>query len=390
MKNHFHTMYNSIIQSNFKKIDKITHRKTNTKMNLVKTYAIIAVVCSHYSGGGIVFPLSNWISPFFYFMPLFVFSSGYFYNSKYDSTTFISFLKNKIISLVIPYFIWNIFYGLLSTLLRKLQIINYGDNINFSSLFIRPWIDGHQFHLNIPSWFMLSLFIDVIIVYLFRKLMKKLHILNDSILLIFLFVLSIISIIIAQKGYNHDFFLCITKAGFMLPYFQLGYFYKKHELALTKHKATIIGIMFILLYICLVLSSKAGLTVQVVFSNFTGNPFLITATTTLSILITVTICDILTPSFENSKILNAIGNNTFSIMMHHGLIIFSINFFIYILTFFFDVSSFNITKFKSTLWYAYPWRDSRIFMFYVILGIAIPVLCKLLYNKIIIRLYNKL
>ena len=38
---------------------------------------------------------------------------------------------------------------------------------------------------------------------------------------------------------------------------------------------------------------------------------------------------------------------------------------------------------KSTLWYAYPWRDSEIYLFYVILAVAVPIVIKNISNKVI-------
>lgn len=40
---------------------------------------------------------------------------------------------------------------------------------------------------------------------------------------------------------------------------------------------------------------------------------------------------------------------------------------------------------KSTLWYAYPWRDSGIYLFYVILAVAVPIVIKYISNKVILR-----
>lgn len=46
----------------------------------------------------------------------------------------------------------------------------------------------------------------------------------------------------------------------------------------------------------------------------------------------------------------------------------------------------RISRFsKSTLWYAYPWRDSRIYLFYVILAVAVPIVIKDISNKVILR-----
>ena len=44
---------------------------------------------------------------------------------------------------------------------------------------------------------------------------------------------------------------------------------------------------------------------------------------------------------------------------------------------------------KSTLWYAYPWRDSRIYLFYVILAVAVPIVIKNISNKVILRVNSR-
>lgn len=108
MKNFIKKHYCLFLQSRVDKINKLKIRKTNTKMNLIKTYFIIAVICSHTGGGGVSFPMGNWVSPFFFFMPMFVFVSGYFYNSASDSKDYFSFLKDKAKTLVCP-----ILYGIL-------------------------------------------------------------------------------------------------------------------------------------------------------------------------------------------------------------------------------------------------------------------------------------
>lgn len=79
------------IKTRKNKIEKVVNRSTNIKMNLIKTYAMVAVVCSHCSGGAVIFPMNNWISPFFFFMPAFVFVSGYFYNENNDDENFFLF-----------------------------------------------------------------------------------------------------------------------------------------------------------------------------------------------------------------------------------------------------------------------------------------------------------
>lgn len=377
-------MFDKFIANQAAKIEKVRTRQSNTKMNLIKTYSIIAVVAGHCRGGGIGFPMENWILPYFYDMAIFVFVSGYFYKKEYDDAKFFAFIKSRVMRLVVPYFIWNFVYGLLNTFFRGIGVIDYGDPISLYSLFVRPWVDGHQFHFNIPAWFLLSLFIVSVITYIMRRLMKLLHILNEEVLLAITFIISVISIYFAQNGYNSGVYLCLVRAGFLLPYFQMGFVYKKYESLLGKHKAVLIGVITCCVYALLVLS-KGNIDVTAVFAEFIGNPLILTALTILEILLTATICEILAPAFCKSSIVKKIGDNTFSIMMHHGIILFSVNLVIYIMSKFVDISGFDVAAFKSTLWYAYPWRDSRIYLFYVILAVAVPIVIKYISNKVILR-----
>lgn len=202
--------------------------------------------------------------------------------------------------------------------------------------------------------------------------------------------ISLLSIYYSQKGYNHGIALCFLRAGFMLPYFQLGFLYQKFEKYLRKNAAAAIGIMIATMYVLYAIAGSEGLGAQAVFCRFTGNPLLITLLTILSILITATIADVLSPAFEHSKIIHTIGNHTFTIMMHHGFVIFLINLAIYILNFFTDISTFKVEQFQSTLWYACPWIDSRIYLLYLVVSIALPLACKLLSNQMIIWQYDAL
>lgn len=380
------TMFKSFLTNYALKIKNVQNRKSNTKMNLIKTYSIIAVVALHCKGGGIVFPMGNWVSPYFYFMPIFVFVSGYFYKKETDDANFFSFIKTKLLRLVVPYFIWNLFYGLLNTFFRNIGIINYGAPISFNSLFIKPWLDGHQFHFNIPAWFLLSLFVVSVFMYILRKLMKFLHVLNEEALLIITFIISIITIYFAEQGYNIGIYLFLAKAGFLLPYFQMGFVYKKYENLLSKYRCILLGFITCCIYILLVLGGDISITV--VFAQFKGNPVILTAITVLAILSTATICEIIAPAFEKNSVVRKIGDNTFSIMMHHPIVLFLINLVIYIMSRFIDITGFDVDTFKRTLWYAYPWRDSRIYLFYVILAIFVPVFIKEISNKAILYIHN--
>lgn len=219
--------------------------------------------------------------------------------------------------------------------------------------------------------------------------MKKTHMLNNIVILLLSFVISVISICYAQKGYNYSWYLCFIKAGFMLPYLQLGFIYKKYESFFNKNKAYQMVVFFIIMYILYVIEGENGVNVTVVAGKFVGSPMIITVLTCVGILLTATVSEFLTPAFLENKVVNNIGNNTFSIMMHHGFVIFIINFLIYLLNKVIEIPSFDVSKFKSTLWYVYPWKDARGYLLYVVLGIAIPLMVKHYFDEFILLLWNK-
>ena len=368
------------------KIDKLSRRKSNIKITLMRAFGIIAVVCTHTSGGAVVFPMSNWVAPGFYFMPLFIFISGFLYKSENDNDNIFWFILQKVKTLVIPYFVWNILYGLLNYCFRSMGIINYGDEINLYSLFVRPWIDGHQYHFNIAAWFMLSLFIDIVAIFLIRKLFKKLSVFKEAIILLITVFIAVFSIHFAKQGYNYGIYLGLIRAGYMLPYFQIGYICKIYEKVITKHRSTfIVGSSVTIMGIILFFPPVSA---QAVFARFSGDPLLITILTTACLLLLYLIFELLEPSFENNKIVKYIGDNTFSIMMHHGFVIFMINLCIYTLSKFTEISSFDSKTFSETLWYSCSWISANIRIVYLVLGVSIPIIIKLIFDRVITKCYD--
>ncbi len=358
-------------------------------MNLVKAWAIFLVVCVHCNEGGVVHFMANWISPPFYYMALFVFVSGYFYKKRNDEQSVFAYIKSKFTTLVLPYFVWNLIYGVINTAFRYAGVIEYGDAISLHSLFIRPWIDGHQFHFNIAAWFLLSLFLVSVATFLVRKILSCMHILNDWLLLAVFFAVSVLCIYLSEQGYNQGWGLCFLRAGFLLPYFQMGFVYKKIEFFLSKHKVICMTFLTVALYGILVSAVGENLWINCVFMRTEGAPLKITAITVICILLVLSVCEILVPAFENNRIVRYVGDNTFTIMLHHPFFLFLLNFALFILASLAHLSSFDAELFHSTLWYCYLWRDGRIALAYVVFVMAMPLLVKYFTDKLLLSKYNQ-
>lgn len=372
----------------YNKIQKLQTRATNTKMNFIKAFAIFAVVGVHCNNGSITYFMGDWLHPSFYYLTVFVFVAGYFYKKENDSNNFWRFIQQKFLTLVIPYFTWNLFYGILSTVVRKVGLVEYGDDLSFASLFVRPWIDGHQYHFNIASWFLLSLFLVSVFTCTLRAILQKMHLLNDYLLLAALFAVSILSVLYAQRGYNTDWLLCFVRAGFLLPFFQLGFVYKKFEKILDENRLIVIPVLTVALYLIFVLN-QGPLGLNCVFARFDGNPLLLIMTQIIVLVLFSTVCSILVPSFESSKLIRYIGDHTFTVMMHHPVWIFFANTVLYALSRFLHITSFDVEQYRTTIWYCYPWRDSRNYLFYVAFAMFMPLLLKWAWDKVIVLLYQK-
>ena len=128
--------------------------------------------------------------------------------------------------MLIPYFIWNLIYGIIVNILKKLDIISYGEKIDLYSYFIRPWTTGHQYILNIASWFLLALFLVNIVYIIIRKLAMKLKLWNDKVATIVFLIISIVSVYISQKN-KVELYIPILRTMYFMFFYHFGYIYKK-------------------------------------------------------------------------------------------------------------------------------------------------------------------
>lgn len=369
------------------KIERHRHRNANIAVNLARAFAITIVVSHHLHGGGIIFPMTNWLLFPSFVIPVFTFVSGYFFKKPQDDMRWLSFAAQKARALLLPYFVWNLIYGCLTLFLSSIDFVHYGDALSLETLLVRPWIDSRQFSFILPAWYLITLFIASILHFGLRRSLKKLHLLNEYVLLAITFLISAIAIYSAQKGYNTGLCLQLAKVGYVLPYLQAGLIFRNFEKLLYKHKALSLILLMGAIYLIEQLSPEP-LYAGPIWASFTGNPACLILANLCSVLITMVICETLAPAFAHSRIVNAVGENSFSIMMHHPLVIFLINSALYVLSRFIDMN-FKIARFQTNICYAYPWRDDRIYLAYVAICIAVPVLVKVWNDNLILRLHRR-
>lgn len=134
-------------------MEQMENKKIDDRFKIIYAFAIMMVVLDHALGANIRI-LGEWFPYSGYHLPLFIFSSGYFF---YEQESFMRYFFYKIKKLIIPLLIWNLIYGLIIQILHKYGFI-FGGNLNFYTLVILPFNFGHAFVLNLGTWFLAPLF----------------------------------------------------------------------------------------------------------------------------------------------------------------------------------------------------------------------------------------
>ena len=96
------------------------HSKSNKQFMILSAIAIFFVVDAHAMSPFYI--MANLMPYNSFFMPLFAFISGYFFSpKKLDKLP--SYLLSRVKKLLLPFFVWNLLYGILTNLLRYFGII---------------------------------------------------------------------------------------------------------------------------------------------------------------------------------------------------------------------------------------------------------------------------
>lgn len=127
----------------------------NTTFGILSALTIIMVVAGHC--GYHIMTVGELYPYYSFHVPLFMFISGYFYKGSEEEAP-LQYVKKRICRLLVPYFIWNVVYGLISWAMRAAGFA-MGEAVSLRTLFIEPFMHGYQFIYNYAAWFVPVLFV---------------------------------------------------------------------------------------------------------------------------------------------------------------------------------------------------------------------------------------
>jgi len=360
----------------------VKNNNINYTFKLLYALGIILVVAGHCNGGG--FSIFYEYFPIYAFhLGLFVFASGYFYNPE-NENNIKNYIIKKIKHLLLPLYLWNIFYACLVYILKNFGF--FPDVvINLKSIFMDPILHGHQFVLNLGGWFIIPLFMIHIINILVRKIFMHYKIkINENIYFIISLILGLVGVRIAYLGFNTNWYLVLDRVLYFIPFYSLGILYKKYEkydrLPSVVYFSIIMGIVIFFIFLK---DSIPGFTISWC-NDFTSNPLSPFVVGFLGIAFWLRIAKILEPVVGRNKYINIIADNTYSIMINQFLGFMIVKtLFAFISKYSGYFNNFDMYKYKTDIWYYYiPHNLSQLLILYLIAGIIFPIIVQLTINKL--------
>ncbi|MDR2653564.1 MAG: acyltransferase family protein [Prevotellaceae bacterium] len=344
-------------------------KEKNRQFLLLQAIAIMLVVIGHKSSAGFG-TLTEWFPIYAYHLPLFMFISGYFFSLD-NLRNIPQYINKKVKHLVIPYFIYNLIYGLIFYFLKRREIITYpyGEDLSLRTFFLEPWLSGHQYIFNLAMWFVLTLFLTQLTYLLFRRLCEKIKFTNELLIFIFLLIIGILTVKTVQTfEINLLWKYTVGRVLFFLPFFHFG-FYWKIKLEKSGSLNTFIYFAILLAVIEAMRLFSPILYSEIVWMRFYNNLFIPYISGFVGILLWLRITKILVKYVGKFKVAEWIGNSTWDIMAHHLFIFFLINFAFYLAGY----KDFNTTEFHNSVWYNFiPGSVYQTYIYYLF-AIFIPV-----------------
>jgi len=352
------------------------HKRSTVDYRFRLLYALgmIFVVSGHAEGGGVSL-FYDWFPPYAFHMGLFVFCSGYFYKDSYTQDL-PGFLARKARTLILPMYLWNLFYALLVVVTRRFGF-TIGFLPSFETLVSMPLYEGSQFEYNMGAWFVVPLFLVECMTVLFRRLCpvsgsRR----RETAAFVLSLLLGALGVWLAQHGFRRAWELLVVRTLYFLPFYGLGIFYRRvlEDWDRLSHGPYFV-LVFLAQYLIIILCGRIPYYTPSRCDDFIEGgivPFIVGF---VPIAFWLRAAKILEPSLGRGPWLNAIASNSYSIMVNQYLGFMAVKAgFAVLKTVTGRCQDFDMGLFKSELSYFYAPGGRIFFIFYLAAGLLVPIL----------------
>ena len=291
------------------------------KINLLKALAIILVVSGH-----LEFRLFDMFPPYSFQLALFFFISGMLFKDKYLDNVF-EYIKRRVKSLLVLYFLYSAFYAVVTIGIEKLTGKFWGMELSLKNFFITPFLNGHQFDLSCPMWFVPQLFITMIMFLYCQRLLREK---SEPIKFAFYTLLGFLAIPITKIVPEvTSLLLVIVRTIFSLFFVYLGHFYTtkiegKYNIFTPKILGAIICLQAILWHFNRDFTPEhgIGLSYVLVWARFDNQIIVPVLTSITGIWFSMWFINVTYEYIKNINFIKLIGENTYHIMANHLFVMF--------------------------------------------------------------------
>lgn len=322
-----------------------------------------------------------WTNSFFpintYIICLFFFISGYLFK-PFEIKGTAKFIVNKTKHLAIPFLCWNLVYGIIVYIIdiyatTPFSYLPTAENVfTVQNLLILPFTNGHQYMLNLATWFVGTLYPAIIIYGVFNALGNK-HI-PEWAWMLFYCATAVLALTFLQS--NSDL-LPINRIAYALFFIQFGRCYKLYfEKYLERIPSyAYLGVLFLAQYLICINIEVIGYVVS--FLSFNGNVITPLACGIIGILICMRLARIIETYIVSNKLERLISGNTWSIMTHHIFVKFIFTYLVIRFGLEPDPNAGNM--FHESIWYIPSRLD---FYTLVTISVAIPIIWQIFFDKV--------
>lgn len=297
----------------------IVMNKRKLEFTILSMIAMILVMLGHLAYDVLTF---CGLFPYYsYHVMIFVFISGYFYD-PHSEDNILEYIWHKFKRLMIPYFIWNLVYGIIAFVLHGYGF-TIGGELSVWNLLVAPFVGGHQFMYNATAWFVPALFMLEMCNVIGRKILSLIHIRNEWVIGALYLCAGCFAVFMAKRGSVYDYYKIPGRLMLMAPCLQMGRLYRdKLEKVDVVPSIIYIPLLFIMNFI--LCKTHGGLAYSVVWVTGFANTFLtpfITALTGIALWTRISkiLARLLDKCSDGNLIKKSVeyfGAHTYDVMMH--------------------------------------------------------------------------
>ncbi len=296
------------------------------KINILKALAIILVVSGH-----LEFRFFDMFPPYSFQLALFFFISGMLFKDKYLDNV-LEYVKRRVKSLLVLYFLYSAFYAVVTIGLEKLTGKFWGMELSLKNFFVTPFLNGHQFDLSCPMWFVPQLFITMIVFLFLQRQFRGINKKEDErVKAIFYFTIGFAAIPLAKMFPVTPVFLVLIRTMFSLLFVYLGHFYIKkihnnYNIFTPKILGIVICIQAILWHFNRDFTPEhgIGLSYVLVWARFDNQLIVPVLTSITGIWFSLFFVEVAYNYIKDIKFVKMIGENTYHIMANHLFVMYII------------------------------------------------------------------